>query len=129
MLSPDVENVLQIQKNRTLREEQLKQKMISTIKEKINNYAKLGHTKCIYTVPTFIIGEIPFKISNMNKCIVKRLKQDGFYVVKLSIQHIYISWDIKDINMAMEHKNKKLQQENEKAENFSAFVNNNKKMF
>ena len=75
MLSPDVENILEIQKKRSLREEQLKEKILKSVKEKINNYANFGQTKCIYTVPNFIIGEIPFKIESMNRFIVKKLIQ------------------------------------------------------
>ena len=38
MLSPDVENVLSIQKKRSEREERLKNKILTSVKEKIQNY-------------------------------------------------------------------------------------------
>lgn len=97
MLSPDVENVLSIQKKRSEREEQLKHKMLHSVKEKINNYANFGQTNCIYTIPNFLIGEIPYNIDKMSKYISKKLKQEGFYIIRISSQYIYISWDIKDI--------------------------------
>ena len=41
MLSPDVENIISIQKKRSQRVEQLKQKILNSVKDKINNYANL----------------------------------------------------------------------------------------
>lgn len=136
MLSPDVENILQVQKNRSLRDEQLKEKMLKLVKEKIQNYANFSQTKCIYTIPNFLFGEIPYSLELMNKYIVKKLKQEGFYVIYISAQYIYISWDIKDINIAIEEKNKKIKEKLQKnldnkndTNNFSAFVNNQKRTF
>lgn len=139
MLSPDVENVLTIQKNRSMREEQLKQKMLNSVKEKINNYAKFGQTNCIYKIPNFLIGEIPFKLESMHKYLIKKLKSDGFYIIDINIQHFYVSWDIKDINKALEDRKKEKQNKSSKIDNsglknndinnYSAFVNYSKKTF
>ena len=136
MLSQDVENILSIQKNRSLREEQLKQKMLNSVKEKMNNYAKFGKTYCIYTIPTFLIGELPFKIESMHRYIIKKLKKEGLYIIDISIQHIYISWDIKDINKMLENKKNENKKSNIESSinsndinNYSAFVNNSKKTF
>lgn len=139
MLSPDVENVLTIQKNRSLREEQLKQKMLNSVKEKINNYAKFGQTNCIYKIPNFLIGEIPFKLESMHKYLIKKLKSNGFYIIDINIQHFYVSWDIKDINKALEDRKKEKQNKSSKIDNnmvknndlnnYSAFVNYSKKTF
>ena len=84
MLSPDVENILNIQKNRSLREEKLKEKILHSVKEKINNYANFGHTNCIYTIPNFIFGEMPYKIDSMNRYLVKKLKKEGLYIINIS---------------------------------------------
>jgi len=131
MLSPDVENILEIQKKRSLREEKLKEKILRSVKEKIQNYANFSQTNCIFTIPNFIIGEIPFKLESMNKFLVKKLKNDGFYIVNISLQYIYISWNIKDIQKVLEEKSKKskVKLENNDINNYSAFVNYNKKTF
>ena len=125
MLSPDVENILSIQKKRSQRGEQLKQKMLQSVKEKINNYANFGQTNCIYTVPNFLIGEIPYDLDKMTKYICKKLKEEGLYIIKMSSEHIYISWDIKDIA-----KNQSLGKSSKSGSsdinNYNAFVNNKK---
>lgn len=136
MLSPDVESILKIQQNRSFREEKLKEKMLKTVKEKIQNYANFSQTNCIYTIPNFLFGEIPYCLKSMNKYLVKKLKHEGFYIINLSIQYLYISWDIKDINIAIEEKNKKVKNKLRKntensnnTSNFSAFANNDKRTF
>lgn len=130
MLSQDVENILEIQKKRSFRGEQIKEKILKSIKEKINNYANFGQTNCIITIPNFIIGEIPFDIQIINKFLIKKLKSEGLFIISISIQHIYISWDIKDIEKVISEKNKKAKSKLEMKElnNYSVFTNN-KKMF
>ena len=129
MLSADVENILKKQKKRSIREDQLKEKILLSVKEKINNYSNFGQTNCIYTVPNFLIGEIPFNIESMNKYLVKKLKAEGFYIIKLSVQFIYISWNIKDINEVIKEKSKKKEEKIDTYNNFSAFANMSKKTF
>jgi hypothetical protein len=128
MLSPDVENILDIQKKRSLREEKLKEKILHYVKEKIHNYANFGQTNCIYTIPNFIFGEMPYKIDSMNRYLVKKLKKEGLYVINISFQYIYISWNIKDIKKTLEEQSKEIKTKTEKQEvnNYSAFVNQKK---
>lgn len=127
MLSPDVENIISIQKKRSQRVEQLKQKILNSVKDKINNYANFGQTNCIYTIPNFMIGEIPYNLESMSKFIIKKLKNDGLYVVKISPEYVYISWNIKDIAKAAEQKKIKNEKLANDYNNFSAFANSNKK--
>jgi len=118
MFSSSVESVITIQKKRAEREQVLKEKHVSMVKDRINNYANFGKTDCIYKIPNFLIGYIPYDILIINKYIYKKLKSEGFYVIKLNDEYIYISWDIKNLG-----KNEKDKKEDI---NFSAFINNNK---
>ena len=45
-----------IQQKRCQREEEIKLKVLKTLKVKIQNYANFGQISCIYTVPNFIFG-------------------------------------------------------------------------
>ena len=129
MLSPEIENILEIQKKRSNREERLKLKVFNIVKEKIQNYANFGKTCLVYSVPNFIIGEIPFTLDTMSKYITKKLKEEGFYIINLNIQTIYISWDIKDIQKVLDKKTKKIKKEKFINNSYSAFANVNKKSF
>ena len=97
MLSNTVENVLSIQKKKSEREHKLKKQMLNTVKERIINYAKFGQTNCFYTIPSFLFGNIPYNLEDMSKYIVKNLKKEGFHVIKINTQYIYISWNINHI--------------------------------
>lgn len=128
MFSPTVENVLSIQKKRSQREEQIRLKVLNTLKEKIQNYANFGHLSCIYNIPNFIIGYTLYNLTEMTKFIIKKLKSEGFCIKQLTSQHIFISWDIKDITNNLNKKSKS----NSKSINedtttdYAAFINNNK---
>ena len=60
-----------------------------------------------------------------------------FYIIDINIQHFYVSWDIKDINKALEDRKKEKQSskinnsglKNNDLNNYSAFVNYSKKTF
>lgn len=127
MLSPDVENVLSIQKKRSEREERLKNKILTSVKEKIQNYANLGQKNFIYTVPNFLIGEIPYNLEKISKYISRKLRDEGFYIIKISVQYIYISWDINDISKNLNSGKSKKSNYDSDLNNYNAFVNNNKR--
>jgi hypothetical protein len=135
MFSPTVENVLLIQKKRGEREEQLRTKMLTLVKERIQNYANFGQTNCIYTIPNFLIGYSPYNMEKMSKYIYKKLKEEGFMVNKLSEQYIYISWNIKDLSENISKKKSSVKFKEELSMNdmsLNAFANNsktNKKFF
>lgn len=98
MFSESVENIISIQKKRDNRTNETKKIIYNKLKDKINNYAQLGINKFIYEVPSFLFGHSIYNISDMTKYIFKKLKDEGFYVIKISNNYIFISWDIKDLN-------------------------------
>ena len=129
MFSSTVENVISIQKKRGEREEQLKAKMLTLVKERIQNYANFGQTNCIYTIPNFLIGYSPYNINKMSKHIYKKLKEEGFIVKQLSEQFIYISWNIKDLSECISNKKSSVKFSEDLSLNdlsLNAFVNNSK---
>jgi len=135
MISPDMEKFIHIQKKRSVRKEELKDKIMSSIKDRIQTYSNLGYTNFVYTIPNFIFGYMPYDLEPMNKYIIKKLINEGFYIKELNVQYIYISWHVNDLLKSKEEKIKyekiKTSKRNEKSErnsidNYSAFVNNNK---
>jgi len=116
MISSKVEDVICIQKRKTERSEKVKQEIINIINNKIKNYANLGILEFIYKIPNFIFGYPPYNITLVTKCIYKQLKSDGFYVVKMNDEYLYISWDINKLHKKDKHE----------PINLSAFVNSNK---
>lgn len=123
MISDTVKSVIELQKNKSKRDEIVKQKILTMINDKIVNYTKYNYTNCIFTIPTFIIGYLPYNIEDMSNFIIKSLKKSGLFILKLNIENIYISWNINDLYSnqslySIENKKKK--------DNFLSFANKNK---
>ena len=130
MISKDVESIIEIQKKRSIREEQVKQKVLGMIKDKIQHYAFFGHTNCVCKIPHFILGEVPFKLESMSKFVVKKLKSEGFYIIKLNMENIYISWNINDIaTQNNSKKSSKTDTQSDTSNNYTAFMNMSKSSF
>jgi len=116
MFSSNVEDVITIQKKKSDREQQLKDKLLLQTQDRIQTYANFGKTECLYKIPSFVIGSIPYDLSVVNKYIYKKLKSEGYYIIRLTDEYIYISWSIKDLG----------KKEKKSNINFSAFQNNSK---
>ena len=126
MLSDTLKSVLEPQKQKSIREREVKDKMVNTLLVKIKNYSSYGQTNCTFKVPPFILGCIPYKYESMIKYLKSKFYKEGFYVKEEVFGILYISWDIKDINKVQDSKRKdKLKQINVNKD-ISAFASNNK---
>jgi hypothetical protein len=106
MLSTSVKSVLDIQKKRSQRENELRLKLVGIIKERINNYARHGQMKCIYKIPAFVFGHSPYNINEMTEYIFKKLDNEGYYLVLNYDYNLFISWDVNDIKRSQRKKEK-----------------------
>ena len=126
MLSDTLKSVLEPQKQKSIREREVKDKMVNTLLVKIKNYSSYGQTNCTFKVPPFILRCIPYKYESMIKYLKSKFYKEGFYVKEEVFGILYISWDIKDINKVQDSKRKdKLKQINVNKD-LSAFASNNK---
>ena len=94
MSSLTIDQIINIQKKRTERLIDLKNKHLSLAKEKILNYANFGKKECIYIVPLFLVGYSPYNVNDITKSVYKSLKKEGFLVKILTQECLYITWDI-----------------------------------
>lgn len=77
MFSDTVSSVIKIQENRSKRDEAVKQKILTMINDKIINYTKYNYTNCIFNIPSFIIGYLPYNIDYMCNFLIKQLSKEG----------------------------------------------------
>jgi hypothetical protein len=126
MLSDTLKSVLEPQKQKSIREREVKDKMVNTLLEKIKNYSSYGQTNCTFKVPPFILGCIPYKHESMIKYMKSKFYKEGFYVKEEVFGILYISWDIKDINKVQDSKRKEKLKEINVNKDLSAFASNNK---
>jgi hypothetical protein len=126
MLSDTLKSVLEPQKQKSIREREVKDKIVNTLLEKIKNYSSYGHTNCTFKVPPFILGCIPYKHESMIKYLKSKFYKEGFYVKEEVFGILYISWDVKDINKVQDYKRKEKLKEINVNKDLSAFASNNK---
>jgi hypothetical protein len=121
MFSDTVSSVIKIQENRSKRDEAVKQKILTMINDKIINYTKYNYTNCIFNIPNFIIGYLPYNIDYMCNFLIKQLSKEGLYIIKLNSENIYISWNINDL-----HKQTPINKTKKETSNLLNFANKNK---
>jgi hypothetical protein len=126
MLSDTLKSVLEPQKQKSIREREVKDKIVNTVLEKIKNYSSYGQTNCTFKVPPFILGCIPYKHESMIKYLKSKFYKEGFFIKEEVYGTLYISWDIKDINKVQDSKKKEKLKEINTNKDLSAFASNNK---
>jgi hypothetical protein len=103
-----LKEVLKLQKRQQTRYIELKESIFNKIKDKITHLAKHGEMRCIYTVPSYIFGAPTYNVMDITSYLFKKIKNEGFYIIILASDKLFISWDINDINnFKKPHKNKK----------------------
>ena len=99
MFTDTVNSAIKIQEKRSKRDSTVKEKILSMIKDKIENSSnRHNQTNCIFTIPTFIIGYIPYNVEEMTIYAMKKMIKDGLYVIKLNNENLYISWHVNDLH-------------------------------
>ena len=93
-----LKTVLESQKRQQNRYNALKKEMLLKLIEKISHLSKHGELKCIYTVQSYTFGYPRYDVSEMTNYLYFCLVNEGFCVVILAINKLFISWDINDIN-------------------------------
>ena len=92
-----LKDVVNLQKRQLERYNELKKDVLKKITNKISHLAKHNELRCIYTVPRYVFGFSTFKVEDLASFLFMHLKKEGFCVVLLSNDKLFISWDIKDI--------------------------------
>ena len=92
-----LKDVINLQKRQLDRYNELKKDVLKKVTNKISHLAKHNELRCIYTVPRYNFGFSTYKIEDLTSFLFLYLKKEGFCVVLLGDDKIFISWDIKDI--------------------------------
>jgi hypothetical protein len=104
-----LKDVINLQKRQLDRYNELKKDILKKITNKISHLAKHNELRCIYTVPRYSFGFSTYKVEDITSFLFLHLKKEGFCVVLLSNDKIFISWDIKDITNINTQKKKNRQ--------------------
>tara|TARA_B100001287_G_scaffold276633_1_gene288368 strand:- start:27 stop:386 length:360 start_codon:yes stop_codon:yes gene_type:complete len=93
-----LKEVINLQKRQQSRYTELKQNILNKLTEKITHLAKHGETRCVYTVPSYVFGAPVYNVTTITAFLYYKFKQEGFCIIILGNDKIFISWDINDIN-------------------------------
>ena len=100
-------DILELQKRQHSRYNALRSNILRKMSDKIRHLSKHGEMRCVYTVPGYTFGFPAYNVAEITSYLFTVLKNEGFCVVLLSDDKIFVSWDINDINGQKKPKNKK----------------------
>lgn len=86
-------SIMNIQKQRKLRRNQVFKDIYEKVKIRINHYTRFGQTNCTYNVPPIIYGLPHVNLSEIADYIEETLKDEGFVAMRVNKTSIYISWE------------------------------------
>lgn len=92
-----LKHVINLQKRQHSRYAELKQGILNKLTDKITHLAKHGEMRCVYTVPSYVFGAPVYNVTDITTFLYYKFKKEGFCVVILGNDKIFISWDINDI--------------------------------
>jgi len=93
-----LKDVINLQRRQQARYNDLKTDVLNKLTDKITHLAKHGEMRCVYTVPNYIFGFPKFNVADITAYLFFKFKKEGFCVVLLGNDKIFISWDINDIS-------------------------------
>jgi len=86
-------DILQIERERVIRERVVLTTVYDRMKNRVNNSVRVKAKECIYSIPEFIPGYPLIDIAKTMNYLLTKLKKEGFIAVQLTILDLYITWD------------------------------------
>jgi hypothetical protein len=115
----NVQEVLQIAKDRKSRSKESVKKIIENIHKKIKYYAEMKKENCVYVVPP-IINDLPvYNFENVVKEIFKVLDEEGYIVSAYNNGQLHICWNEKLVEQKVKTDAYVLSQEERKLKNIT----------
>jgi hypothetical protein len=82
-------------------------KVLQKVHSRILYQAKLEKTYCFYQIPEFIIGMPLYNVKDLKKYIMNSLQKNGFELLCIDPNWLFISWEPKQIKKRPKKKQKK----------------------
>ena len=70
--------------------------ILQRIHSRIKYNARLEKTYCFFQIPEFIIGVPLYNVSDLRNYIINSLKRNGFHILYIDPNWVYISWSKED---------------------------------
>jgi hypothetical protein len=91
-----LKEVIGLQKTQQNRQKEVKKEILNRLTNRLLFFAKNNEFKFIYTVPPMMFGFVHYNVKDVIQYLFLHLKKEGFHVVIIGNDKLFISWDIKD---------------------------------
>jgi hypothetical protein len=91
-----LKEVINLQKTQQNRQKDVKKEILNRLTNRLLFFAKNNEFKFIYTVPIMLFGFVHYNVKDITQYLYLHLKKEGFHVVIIGNDKLFISWDIKD---------------------------------
>lgn len=80
--------------------------ILQKIHSRIKYNAKLEKTYCFFQIPEFIIGVPLYNVSDLRNYLINSLKRNGFTILYVEPNWLFINWDVSRMNSPKKEKKK-----------------------
>lgn len=102
----DIDSLNKTAKNKKIKRLKLFDDILKKIHSRIIYQSNLEKTYCFYQIPEFIIGVPLYDVKKLTDYLIKSLKLNGFGILHIDPNWLFISWD-EDLKKIKKNKKKK----------------------
>ena len=92
--------------------------ILRKIHTRIQSNAQKEQTHCFYQVPEFIIGVPLYNILDLRRYLINSLEKNGFKLLYMEPNWLFISWEVKKPTIDDSKKQKKMNEQRKKSNEF-----------
>tara|TARA_Y100000817_G_scaffold63860_2_gene47983 strand:- start:7406 stop:7843 length:438 start_codon:yes stop_codon:yes gene_type:complete len=81
--------------------------VLKKIHNRIKYNARIEKTFCFFQIPEFIIGVPLYNIDDLKKYLIDSLQKDGFQLIYIDPNWLFITWELKNKKQPLQRKVKR----------------------
>lgn len=98
MSSLDIKDLYSTINEKTIKRLEIYDSVLVKCHKRIKYNSSLERTYCFYQIPEFIIGTPLYKVTEMRTYIINSLKNNGFKIMYIEPNWLFISWELPGIS-------------------------------
>tara|TARA_Y100000389_G_scaffold185742_1_gene205437 strand:- start:1033 stop:1473 length:441 start_codon:yes stop_codon:yes gene_type:complete len=98
MSSLDIKDLYSTINEKTIKRLEIYDNVLVKCHKRIKYNSSLERTYCFYQIPEFIIGVPLYKVTEMRTYIINSLKNNGFKIMYIEPNWVFISWELPGIS-------------------------------
>ena len=98
MSTLDIKDLYSTINEKTIKRLEIYDSVLVKCHKKIKYNSSLEKTYCFFQIPEFIIGTPLYKITEMRTYIINSLKNNGFKIMYIEPNWLFISWELPGIS-------------------------------